>query len=345
MSRIYPNCGPRFNSSQHRPAPTTYRDPSASIATVKWLWPQDDAQEINGSDFTSSASSSSAFETDRHEFEVRKPRSFGTGTYNQERALAARESWHPEKKVAVDVPELNPHAPAFVPQSVQPTPPQHPHWLPIFLSGSQGSLEVRSAAAPQHFCYMGTLGCPNLDLFAASVNRSLYSRAEELAHAFREYLRLCCQDRFMGFWDMACPNAITFQTTDALYVRSAMHLTSFIGDLFKRGLLLAGTTMGCMRVLLRNTVSCEHLEALRNFVLQAGKGLWFTSPSECISGRRSVELGRLVILEFKNDVLSQVKKMNEMSGILRTPRDGKIRELVLSEVVPSRQASQPCRVG
>ncbi|KAF4589934.1 hypothetical protein EYR38_009229 [Pleurotus pulmonarius] len=306
----------------------------------------DDAQEINGSDFTSSASSSSAFETDRHEFEVRKPRSFGTGTYNQERALAARESWHPEKKVAVDVPELNPHAPAFVPQSVQPTPPQHPHWLPIFLSGSQGSLEVRSAAAreliknfpwnldgilqlAQHFCYMGTLGCPNLDLFAASVNRSLYSRAEELAHAFREYLRLCCQDRFMGFWDMACPNAITFQTTDALYVRSAMHLTSFIGDLFKRGLLLAGTTMGCMRVLLRNTVSCEHLEALRNFVLQAGKGLWFTSPSECISGRRSVELGRLVILEFKNDVLSQVKKMNEMSGILRTPRDGKIRELCI----------------
>lgn len=86
--------------------------------------------------------------------------------------------------------------------------------------------------------------------------------------------------------------------------------------------------MGCLRVLLRNTVSLEHLEAIRSLLMQAGKELWFTNSLGCVGERRPVELGRLAISEFRNDFRSQTMKMTQISGILRTPRHGEIREMV-----------------
>ncbi|KAF9488933.1 hypothetical protein BDN71DRAFT_398254 [Pleurotus eryngii] len=367
------NCGPRFNSSQYQHAPTTPTLPptmshdhshisASAIAAVKGLWPRDDAQEIIGSDFTSSASSSSAYDNkpehnDRHEFETSKPSSYGTGTFIQEKALGAWKSY--QKNLLVDIPKLNPHASAFVPQLSQPlmvspsTAPatQLPQWSSTFVRGAHGSREVQSAVAnelldtfpwslyeisqvAQHFSWMAAVGNPHLAAFAVSVNRALGHRVGELAHGFRKHLELCCHDTFMAFWDMAYTNAITFQTTDASYVSSAIHLTAFIGDLFRMGLLRAEPTMDCLRVLLRNTVSLEHLEAMRSLLMKAGKCLWFTNPLGCAGERRSVELGRLAILQFRNEFRSQTMKMTETSGVLRTPRDGEIREM-LYEIVGS----------
>lgn len=222
------NRGQRFDSGQHHHAP--HNDHSLAIAAVKGLWPQDEAQEIVGSDFTSSASSSSACETrpesnnDRHEFEVSKPRSFGTSTYTQERALAAWEAY--QKTLAVGVSRLNPHASAFVPTVVPHSaapPTQHPQWSPTFIRGAQSSHDVHGALAhelintfpwnlseisqlAQHFSLMGMLGGPDLASFAASVKRALFSRVGGLAQAFEEHLQLCCHDAFMTFWDMASPS-------------------------------------------------------------------------------------------------------------------------------------------
>ncbi|KDQ26034.1 hypothetical protein PLEOSDRAFT_160634 [Pleurotus ostreatus PC15] len=356
------NRGQRFDTGQYHCAPTPSTPSSTSchgrsstIAGVKGLWHRgEEPQEIIGSDFTSSTSSSSAYEdtSNAREFEESKPNSFGIGTYIQEKALAARELYLRQNNLPLEVPKLNPHASTFVPQHVRPLTVPHsnalsmqpPQWSLVFARGARGSPEMQDVVAnelintfpwnlyevpqlAQHFCWMGALGTLHLAPFASSVNRALSGRAGELAHDFRKHLQLYCHDTFMAFWDMAYPSAITFQTTDASYVMSAIYLTSFMGDLFKCGLLLAGPTMGCLRVLLRNTVSLEHLEAIRTFLIQAGKGLWFTNPLECAGERWSVELGRSAIPAFRNDFWSQTMKMTETSGILRTPKDGEIREI------------------
>ena len=58
------------------------------------------------------------------------------------------------------------------------------------------------------------------------------------------------------------------------YVSSALALSKFIGELYNYGFLPRTQTIGCVRVLLKNVKSIEHVQAIHAIISHAGIRLW-----------------------------------------------------------------------
>lgn len=58
------------------------------------------------------------------------------------------------------------------------------------------------------------------------------------------------------------------------YVSSALGLSKFIGELYNHGFLARTQTIGCVRVLLKNVKSIEHVQAIHAVISHAGIRLW-----------------------------------------------------------------------
>ena len=58
------------------------------------------------------------------------------------------------------------------------------------------------------------------------------------------------------------------------YVVSALSICSFIGDLFRYNFITRPDTVGCIRVLMYNLTTVEHITAIHNIIQHAGIFLW-----------------------------------------------------------------------
>jgi hypothetical protein len=58
------------------------------------------------------------------------------------------------------------------------------------------------------------------------------------------------------------------------FVVSALSVCSFIGDLFRYDFITRPNTVGCIRVLMYNLTTMEHITAIRNIIQHAGVHLW-----------------------------------------------------------------------
>lgn len=91
---------------------------------------------------------------------------------------------------------------------------------------------------------------------------------------------------FVACWHVDADNkgAITIQKTPTAqygaYVSSALALSKFIGELYTHGFLRRTQTIGCVRVLLKNVKSIEHVQAIHAIISYAGIRLWRGSEEE-----------------------------------------------------------------
>lgn len=91
---------------------------------------------------------------------------------------------------------------------------------------------------------------------------------------------------FVACWHVDADNkgAITIQKYPTAqygaYVSSALALSKFIGELYNHGFLPRTQTIGCVRVLLKNVKSIEHVQAIHAIISYAGIRLWRGSEEE-----------------------------------------------------------------
>ena len=77
------------------------------------------------------------------------------------------------------------------------------------------------------------------------------------------------------------------------YVVSALSVCSFIGDLFRYDFITRPDTVGCIRVLMHNLTTVEHITAIRNIIKHAGVPLW----RQALNLEEEVSEFRKVLLE------------------------------------------------
>jgi hypothetical protein len=121
-------------------------------------------------------------------------------------------------------------------------------------------------------------------LFASKV-RDAFGMAlpyKRLDLRFRELMRETVLGTFISCWHLAPenPDAIKFTLSHPpshsylSYVTSALHLCSFIGDLYAEKLLSRTDTVGCVRIIFYNLSLVEHITAVENILKRAGTALW-----------------------------------------------------------------------
>ncbi|KAJ3515788.1 hypothetical protein NLJ89_g1543 [Agrocybe chaxingu] len=114
----------------------------------------------------------------------------------------------------------------------------------------------------------------------AEVAQELYKQlneklGEDYGKTFVWHLRECLLGKFLRAWDTTNPHAITFQSgLPSSYVYASLSLCKAIGAVFQRGILWREHVDLCLRTLLKDLVSVEHVEALALIVLGCGKTFW-----------------------------------------------------------------------
>ncbi|CAA7265505.1 unnamed protein product [Cyclocybe aegerita] len=98
---------------------------------------------------------------------------------------------------------------------------------------------------------------------------------EDYGKTFVWHLRETLLGKFLRAWDTTNPSAITFQSNlPSGYVHASLSLCKAIGAVFQRGILWREHVDLCLRALLKDLVSVEHVEALALIVLGCGKTFW-----------------------------------------------------------------------
>lgn len=95
------------------------------------------------------------------------------------------------------------------------------------------------------------------------------------------------------------------------YVVSALSVCSFIGDLFRYDFITRPDTVGCVRVLLYNLTTVEHITAIRNIIQHAGVPLW----------REAQNLDKEV-WEFRKVLLNKTRPLKDYRTVLLQSNDG-----------------------
>jgi len=98
------------------------------------------------------------------------------------------------------------------------------------------------------------------------------------------------------------------------YVVSALSVCSFIGDLFRYDFITRPDTVGCIRVLMHNLTTVEHITAIRNIIKHAGVPLW----------RKAVNLDAEVC-EFRKVLLEKSQSLKDYRTVLPHRIDGNAR--------------------
>ena len=95
------------------------------------------------------------------------------------------------------------------------------------------------------------------------------------------------------------------------YVVSALSVCSFIGDLFRYDFITRPDTVGCIRVLMYNLTTVEHITAIHNILKHAGVHLW----------RQALNLDAEVC-EFRKVLLEKSQPLKDYRTVLLQPIDG-----------------------
>lgn len=95
------------------------------------------------------------------------------------------------------------------------------------------------------------------------------------------------------------------------YVVSALSVCSFIGDLFRYDFITRPNTVGCIRILMYNLTTVEHITAIHNIVQHAGVPLW----------REAQNLDE-EIREFRKVLLEKSQPLKDYRTVLLQPIDG-----------------------
>jgi hypothetical protein len=115
------------------------------------------------------------------------------------------------------------------------------------------------------------------------------------------------------------PEAISYQWIPSLeYIRVAIALGAFIGDLFTQGMVTCSNMTACLNKVMENLVAFEHVEAIQALIAHAGPTYWFFS-GEGSEGIRRFE----GLLLFLADQLH-----DEMSVVRRTLGPGEVKKAV-----------------
>ena len=115
------------------------------------------------------------------------------------------------------------------------------------------------------------------------------------------------------------PEAVSYQWIPSLeYIRAAIALGAFIGDLFTRDIITCANVTACLNIVMQNLVAFEHVEAIQALVVHAGPTYWF------LSGEGSEGIHRFeAMLVFLADQLH-----DEMSMVRRTLRPGEVKKTI-----------------
>ena len=92
------------------------------------------------------------------------------------------------------------------------------------------------------------------------------------------------------------------------YVASALSVCSFIGDLFRYDFITRPDTVGCIRVLMYNLTTVEHITAIHNIIQHAGIPLW----------RKAQNLDA-EICEFRKVLLEKSQPLKDYRTVLLQP--------------------------
>ena len=92
------------------------------------------------------------------------------------------------------------------------------------------------------------------------------------------------------------------------YVVSALSICSFIGDLFRYDFITRPDTVGCIRVLMYNLTTVEHITAIHNIIQPAGVSLW----------REAQDLDA-EIWEFRKVLLEKSQPLKDYRTVLLQP--------------------------
>jgi hypothetical protein len=95
------------------------------------------------------------------------------------------------------------------------------------------------------------------------------------------------------------------------YVVSALSVCCFIGDLFRYNFISRPDTVGCIRVLMYNLTTVEHITAIRNIIQHAGVLLW-----------REAQNLDAEVWEFRKVLLEKSKPLKDYRTVLSQPMDG-----------------------
>jgi hypothetical protein len=126
------------------------------------------------------------------------------------------------------------------------------------------------------------------------------------------------------------------------YVTSALHLCSFLGDLYAEKLLSRTDTIGCVRIILFNLSIVDHITAIGNILKRAGTALWkeasFTVPGYgCIENNLERE-----VYEFEEQMrraMYVVQDHRYLFAALRTDEPPGKRSAPLNGVVKRKVES------
>ena len=95
------------------------------------------------------------------------------------------------------------------------------------------------------------------------------------------------------------------------FVVSALSVCSFIGDLFRYDFITRADTVGCIRVLMYNLTTVEHITAIRNIIQHAGVRLW--SEAQNLDAE---------VWEFRKVLLEKSQPLKDYRTVLLQPIDG-----------------------
>lgn len=155
------------------------------------------------------------------------------------------------------------------------------------------------------------------ELSTLSVERSTRGFRIELAFRSRLFVRsLACFLKISSFKERKTSRqAVTYTKNPSPgymeYVVSALSVCSFIGDLFRYSFITRPDTVGCIRVLMYNLTTVEHITAIRNIIQHAGVPLW------CEAQNLDAE-----IAQFRKVLLEKSQPLKDYRTVLLRPIDG-----------------------
>lgn len=116
------------------------------------------------------------------------------------------------------------------------------------------------------------------------------------------------------------------------YVASALSICSLIGDLFRYNFITRPHTVGCIRVLIHNLTTVEHIRAIDNIIRHAGVPLW----------REAVNLDTEVH-EFRKNLMKACQLLKDYRTVLLQPVEDRSNAGVKSKVDAIINYVEGCR--
>jgi len=115
------------------------------------------------------------------------------------------------------------------------------------------------------------------------------------------------------------PEAISYRWVPSLeYIRAAIALGAFIGNLFTRDMITCANVTTCLNMVMQNLVAFEHVEAIKVLIGHAGPTYWLYN-GEGPGGIRRFQ----ALLVCRADRLR-----DEMSVVGRTLGPGEVKKAV-----------------